>query len=512
MSKSSRRRIAICALLCASFVCISPPPARAADSKPIQMRALLIAGQHFVQLTSLAPSTSNNVYTLAQVLELYGDTVVSIHTAIDEIGSERQLREAIHAAFEGAQPGDICLFYVSTHGRFRPAAPEYPAVIILTDGKNEFEIDGMALQALLDEVPGTKLVLIDACNSGAMMGKGITPNLNDQPELPFRRADYRVLTSAGGNELSWNWSETEQDRPISQGSSYFAKALAAGLGLHGQYGADLDQNGEITLKEMYLYLLDNHGTSTVHVYPQDDELALFRYDPRAPRAQEPHGLLSSISFSSDVLTVQDPAIDFEFTVHQPVRLQYQLVYSRRGAWDWDGADRLLDQYEPLPGTDVFDGTVQPGRKRRSITVSGIEADASGYALLLIMALSDYGPEVYFSKLLAVVPGQGDPHMQVEAFGEQFSLRPEDELAVQVMHGFPVQLTVSVHNEQGQRIRRLAVDRTSRPLQLMPEGSLFYWDGRDDRGGRVPPGTYAIRAFTYVGGERYEAEVQIELLD
>ncbi|MCL2810803.1 MAG: caspase family protein [Clostridia bacterium] len=508
MPRLSRRLVVFLALLCA-VLCISPPPARAADSK---IHALLIAGEVFLQLTSLAPTTSNNVHTLTEVLGMYGDTVASLYTAIDQIGNQEQLRELIHAAFQNAGPQDICLLYISTHGRFRPAAPEYPAVITLTDGQTEFEIDGMALQAMLDDMPGTKVVLIDACNSGAMMGKGVTPNLNDQPELPFRRGDYKVLTSAGGNELSWNWSETEQDRPISLGSSYFAKALAAGLGLHGQYGADLNQDGEITLNEIYRYLLDNHGSSTVHVYPQDDDLVLFRYDPRAPHAQQPGGRLSAISFSCDTLTVEDPYIDFEFTVHQPVRLQYQLVYSKKGAWDWDGADRLLDRHEPPPGSVVSDGTVQPGRKHRSIEVSGIEADTSGYALLLIMALGEQGPEVYFSKLLAVLPTEGDPEMSVETFGEQFSLAPVEELAVQVAHRFPLQLTVSVYDGQGQRVRRLATDRTSRPLHLRPEGSLFYWNGLDGQGNRVPPGTYTIRAFAYVGGERHEAEVAIDLLD
>jgi len=508
MPKYSRRLVVFCALLCAAL-CLFAPPAQA--NQP-QIHALLIAGEGFLRLASLAPTTSNNVHTLAEVLSMYDEAVASLHTAIDEIGAHEQLRGAFQTAFRNAGPEDICLLYISTHGRFRPAAPEYPAVITLTDGITEFEIDGMELQAMLDDIPGVKVVLIDACNSGAMMGKGVIPNLNDQPILPFRREDYKLLTSAGGNELSWNWSETEQNRPISLGSSYFAKALAAGLGLHGQYGADLNQDGEITLNEIYRYLLDNHGSSTVHVYPQDDDLMLFRYDPRAPRAQDSKGVLSAISFSCDTLTVEEPTIDFEFTVHRPVRLQYQLVYAKRGAWDWDGADRLLDQYEPAPGSNASDGTVQPGRKRRSIEVSGIQADTSGYALLLIMALEEQGPEVYFSKLLAVLPTQGDPEMSIETFGEQFTLATEEELAVQVAHRFPLQLTVSVHDGEGHRIRRLATERTSRPLHLMPEGSLFYWNGRDDQGNRVPPGTYAIRAFAYVGNKRYEAELAIDLLD
>ena len=514
MRKPLHRLIALSLLLCAAFLLAAPPSALADAPK---VRALLIACENFLYLDSLAPSTSNNVFSLVEVFTQMSDSLVSLHTEIDSIGSEQRLDEVIRAAFAGAQPEDVCLFYVSTHGRFRPEAPEYPAVITLTDGITEFEIDGSRLQALLDGIPGMKVVLIDACNSGAMAGKGVIPNLNDQPTRPFHRLDYKVLTSAGGNELSWNWSETEQNRPLSLGSSYFAKALANGLGLHGQYGADLDQNGEITLSEIYRYLLDNHGSSTVHVYPQDDDYVLFPCDPRAPRPPDPANLLSTISFASDVLRADEPQIEFSFTVHQPARLQYQLVYAKNGAWDWDQAALFPDVYETgedgePADSDARGGVVLPGRKQRSIEVSGIGEGDFGYALLQILTLGDPGPEVHINKLLAVVPIAGDPNLRIDAFGEQFTLSPEEELAVQVVHEFPLQLTVSVHDAQGLRLRRLAVDQTSRPLRLMPEGSLFYWNGCDENGNRVPPGTYTLYACAYVGDTLHEAGLEIELLN
>ncbi len=509
MRKLSHRLSALAVLLCALCALFDVPPARAAAPK---VRALLIACENFQRLGSLAPSTSNNVYTLTEVLTQMRESLVSLRTEIDNVGSPEQLASAIQTAFNGAQPTDICLLYISTHGRFRPEAPEYPAVITLTDGSSEFEIDGAGLQALLDMVPGVKVVWLDACNSGAMMGKGVTPNLNDRPVLPFHREDYKVLTSAGGNELSWNWSDSEQNRPISQGSSYFAKALAGGLGLHGQYSADLNQDGDITLNEMYRYLLDSHGSSTVHVYPQEDDFVLFHYDPRAPRSPHPDALLSAVSFSSDTLSTEDPFIDFSFTVHRPTQLQYQLVYSKNGAWDWDHARRIRDTYDSDSTPESGDSPVQPGRKERSIEAPALREDTSGYALLQILSIDEQGPKVLFSKLLAVVPTVGDPRLWIDAFGEQFTLSPGDELAMQVVHEFPVQLTVGVYDAQGKRVRRLATKQTSRPLHLMPEGSMFYWNGCDSEGNRVPPGAYTLRASAYVGDAQYRAELEIELLN
>ncbi len=502
------RRVVRCMAVCALFACLPPAAARAAAPR---MHALLVSCDNFLSLPSLAPSPSNNVNTLTEVLSQMNDSPLSLRTEINSIGTKEELSAAIKTAYASAQPGDICLFYISTHGRFSPMAPEYPAELTLSDGENETDLSGAELEALLADVPGVKLVLVDACNSGALMGKGVTPNLNDQPVLPFHRPDFKVLTSAGGNELSWNWSSAEEYRFLSQGSSFFAKTLANGLGLGGRYDADLNRDGEITLKEIYTYLLGNHGSSTTHVYPQDDESVLFRYDPRAKRPQAADRLLSSISFTSDTLSQEDPAIEFSFTVHQPVRLQYQLVFSKGGAWDWDNATLQLDTYEP-DASDSSDGTVQPGRKQRTIEIGDIDADTSGYVLMQIMTLTDNGPDVFFSKLLTVIPAEGDPKLRVDAFGEQFSLAEGDELALQVVHEFPVRLTVGVYDVYGNPVRRLATDQASRPMRLLPEGSLFYWDGCDAQGKRVPPGLYTLRASTRVAGTLCEASTEIELLN
>lgn len=508
MRKLYRMILLWCLCACVALPLASPSPTQAATPK---IHALLIGCQNFPFLRNLAPAMANNVYTLSTILTQMSDSLASLTTFVDEISSAEGLATAIRTAFANAQPGDTCLFYISSHGRFRPEAPEYPAVIFLTDGITEGEITGEQLQAMLDPIPGTKLVLLDACNSGAMIGKGVIPNLNDQPVRPFHTEAYKVLTSAGGNELSWNWSNTA-DTPLLQGSSYFAKALADGLGLYGQYSADLNRDGAITLDEIYRYLLRNHGSSTVHVYPQRDDTALFHYDPRAAQPADPAKLISSVSFSDDVLTADHPEIEFSFTAHQAVRMRYELVYYRNDTWDWDHVKLTLDTYDSDPESDTSDGTVLPGRKPpRTIVFKDIAPDVSGYILLRIITLDDNGPMVYSSKLLAVMPTTGDPHLRIDAFGEQFDLLPTDEIAIQVVHTFPVQLTVGIYDENNKLVYRLAENQTSRPLHLMPEGSLFYWNGCDESGARVPAGTYTIKAHTDVGPTPYETSAQIELL-
>ena len=508
MLHAPRRWVWGCIALAVMLACCAVP-ARAAEAPTV--RALLVACTDFVSMPSLAPATSNNVNSLARTLTHYGDSLAALYTEIGTVADEEDLAAAIAKAFAAAGPNDLCLFYISTHGKYRPDMPEQPGVLTLSDGRRESELTGEQLQRLLDAVPGIKLVLIDACNSGALLGKGILPNFNERPALPFHAGAYYVLTSAGGNELSWNWGGEDADGTLAQGSSYFATALVHGLGLHGHYGADDDKDGSITLQEIYRYLLDNHGSSTVQVYPQQADPILFQYATMPEANGTARQTLSGITVESDALSAEEPVINFSFTVHRRTRLQYQLVYYRNGAWDWQHAQRFLDTYEPETGSDVSDGSMGVGRKNRAIDASGIDAESSGYVLLQIITLHDTYPEVYFSKVLPVLPLYGDPGLRLDTFGETFAFAPGKELTIQAVHAFPVRVSLAVYDAEGALVRRLADGQVSRPLQLQPEGSLFYWNGQDADGWPVLPGTYTLRASASVGGVRHRAELTIDIV-
>lgn len=458
-------------------------------------RALFVACENFLSADSIAPSASNNVRLLSGAFA-QSASPESISIENGTISSVTALGQAIENAFAGAEEGDTSLFYLSTHGIYDPARPDDPARLLLSDGASEDSITAGQLAAFLDRVPGTKVVILDACNSGAFIGKGMPVSVVRSMTLPLNKEGYKVITSSGGNEDAFYWNASDEYGLL--GSSYFALALSRALTPHGQYGADQNRDGIITLRELHDYLLRSNGTSTAQFFPESDDFALVAYDPDEPAgARSP--LISHFSLGNPILSFDDPTLTFSFTATQDMRVSYQIVYHQQGRWMWENAQRILDR------TENEDGLVSAGRKERtlSLSVDSLSSDAAGYALLQVIAESDRGPEVYESRLLCVQPIVGNPQLSLYA-PLSLILGGGRELTVEARHDFPVSLTLDVYTVGGKRVRRLARSASSRPISLDPEASLFYWDGKDDSGDFVPAGQYALRLSTRVGGREYGA--------
>ena len=81
----------------------------------------------------------------------------------------------------------------------------------------------------------------------------------------------------------------------------------------------------------------------------------------------------------------------------------------------------------------------------------------------------------------------------------------EELSILVGHDVPCGLTVNILNAEGRTIRRLAYETPSRPQQLSPAGSTFYWDGMQTDGSPAPAGQYTVQAKVRLGGRIFSAE-------
>ncbi len=469
-------------------------------------RVLLVGCEHFSEQPSLAPATSGNIKMLSDAFEQAG--VQRVDTAVNTVASAEQLEYAIASSFSGAGLGDLNILYIATHGEYNPAMPHRPVTLTFSDGLTDTEVTAAQLEAILDNVGGKKLLIIDSCFSGAVIEKGMPAALRDTAPVPFQRGDYMALTSAGGNELSWVWSGEDTSGSMLVGNSYFADALANGLGAHGQYPADTNRDGKLMFHELYQYLYKQVASSTVQVYPQQSDYELLTYDRGAQTAQQP--TLSNFSFSDDLLTEEDPVIEFSFTAHAPTRIQYQLIYRKGGLWDWPNAYVFMDSAEASAPNVPNGGAVSAGRKERSLVITDIEDGLSGYALLQVIALEDDGPHIYANKLIALRPPLGDPGLVIEPLPAAFLPADGAELAIQVSHAFPLHLTVRVLDQSGRQVIRLADRQLSHPLTLRPEGSLFYWGGRNQDGLSCPPGRYVVEVVALIGQTRYAAQADFWL--
>lgn len=482
----------IAGILIVVLLLVGAVPALAATDSQ-QNRALLIGVDLFVSLESTYPSSANNVQDMYEALQSSVIPFAEILVPEEPVTSVEMLGRLIEEAFGGSAPGDCNYLYISTHGAYDG---EGDAALLLSDGRTEERLTAPALEALLSGVRGTKILVLDACYSGAFIGKG----MRGQPEtVCFRSPDYKVLASSGALEESWYWNGMQDG---AQGSFYFTQMLTHGISPRWNYPADRNRDGSITLSELHRYLMENHGASTPQAYPQEDDTVVFAYDPdeglsgdRAP--------VVDVEFSDDLIA-PDQTITFSFTALRPVRVAYQIVYRRDGQWQFGEAELRYDTAEQFTAFGNLAGAILPGRKERTIALDPNGGDLYGYVLVQILTMENGTLAVQTGHLITVAPLSGDPGLLVETPGT-FGMEEGAELPVFVEHALPCALSVSVLDAAGNTVKRLGYRTPSRPLQISPAGSCFYWNGRDRSGAAVPEGNYRVFVEAWIGDTAYTAQ-------
>ena len=488
LNKSVLWLTALLLVLCCS-------PARSAEygsspeEEPPKLRALLIGCDHFLTQEDTWPAAEHNIRLLSDTLINDQRRYALIRSYSSAIASVDAFEEAVLSTFRSARDQDISLLYISTHGVYSETGGTAESGLILSDGQEEALLTAPELERVLAQLPGVKMVILDACNSGAVIGKGLSAG-GDKTFLSGPA--FKVLCSAGGSEASWYFHTGSSAEAA--GASYFASVLSSGLGMQGDYAADQNDDGDITLWEAYAYLLDNYAASTTQAYPQNDgNFVLFSYDPATPRRVTK--AVTGLSFDETLLTAGDTEVSFSFTVQKQAELYYQIIYHRDGAWQFDQAQHFLDG-------EQADGTVLPGRKTRVLSLE-TASDASGYAIVQLITLEDGVPVFQGARLLCVQPASGETAVSVYT-APAFCPDAWEELPILVRHDVPCGLTVNILNEDGRTVRRLAYETPSRPQQLSPAGSTFYWDGRQTDGSPAPAGTYSVQAKIRLDGKVFSA--------
>ena len=470
-------------------------------------RALLIGFDDFVSKPSTYPSSTNNVYAMQETFQEASKPLETLLIPQDPITDAATLTALIQDTFGDADEDDVSYLYISTHGVYDPGGREEPA-LLLSDGRREGRITPAQLEEAFEGIRGIKVIWLDACNSGAFIGKGqaVQPR-----QVHFLGKDFKVLTSSGALEESWYWSaagmgegeepqardagmgKNVQSKASPQGAFYFTQTLSQGLGPRYGYPADSNRDGLVTLSELYEYLLQNHAASTPQVYPQQDSFVVFHYDVQAPL---PEGMERSpvldVTFSGTMLDLQNQQITLEYIVTRPIRVAYQIVPQRDGKWRFDEAQLLYDDVERFTAFGDQAGAVSAGRKVRTLAIRLGEESSYGYVMVQLVSIDKGRLTVHAGRVLCVPPAQGELQLQVDV-GKRYRAGDPQEMSIFVEHAYPCALSVAVVNSRDEVVRRLCHRRSTRPTQTDPAGSLFYWDGTDKNGDPLPPGEYRIRA-------------------
>ena len=448
------------------------------------LRALIVTCDRFVSQEETTPAAQENARLMAELLAQDARGYAIVRTECDTIGSVEAFREAVKETFADAGDSDISLIYISTHGVYNPAYSNLTAELLLSDGETEEGMPPQMLEAILSEIPGTHVILMDACHSGAFIGKG----LSDWPDFVPLTGGNKILCSAGGSEDSWYWRSEESG--ALHGAGYFTSILSCGCDADAGFPADEDEDGAISLLEAYEWLRGHYAVSTPQVYPEHDrDFVLFS----CGAAGEGTGL-TGIEFDETVFSGSTNRLRFSYELGSPMRVAYQLVYMRRGVWDFPNAVQFTEPEALGPG--VYERTL-------NLHLADEDEDVSGYLMVQIFSANDEHLILHESRLVSVLPLAGDIALSVEC-PRVFQPELDLEMPVTVRHDIPCVLNVSIQNIRGETVRYLAYEQQSRPQHLVPEGTCLYWDGLLSTGETAPAGYYIIRVQTEIGGDIYQA--------
>jgi len=158
-----------------------------------------------------------------------------------------QILGALATVAESAGPDDLLTFYFSGHG----LAQHGEGYLLPCDARiSAIQHTALAVrdvrEILQRSAARAKLVILDACHSGAVIGKGSAAMSPDFLERVFAQAEgMAVLASCKHGQYSWEWAE--QRRSV---FTYYLLEAMAGK-------ADFENKGFVTISDASRYVVDS---------------------------------------------------------------------------------------------------------------------------------------------------------------------------------------------------------------------------------------------------------------
>jgi hypothetical protein len=230
-------------------------------------RALLIATATYGDpgLAALRAPTGD-VASLAAVLADDAIGGFEVRDLIDLPTDE--LRKEIETFFDEGRPQDLLLLYVSGHGvlsqsrRFYIATPTTSLQLLRSTA-----IEDSFVNDVMQGSRARSIVLIlDCCHSGAF-GKGLVPKSAMSVDVEHRFEGQGRVTLSASTELEYAFEETDPTGveldPAAPGSLFTRSVIE---GLHSGE-ADIDQDGRISVDDLYDYVCRRVRERSVHQTP-----------------------------------------------------------------------------------------------------------------------------------------------------------------------------------------------------------------------------------------------------
>ena len=137
-----------------------------------ETRALLVACSDFASQPDLGSAISGNIHMIGSALISSDMAPGALSIEDGTLGTPDELRAAVLSTFSGADEDDLSILYICTHGVLSSADDE-EVYLLLSDGQAETPLSGSRLYEIISDIQGEKLIIIDACFSGAIIGHGL---------------------------------------------------------------------------------------------------------------------------------------------------------------------------------------------------------------------------------------------------------------------------------------------------------------------------------------------------
>ena len=278
------------------------------DTAETEYRFFGIGNSDYPGVDNDLPGCAND---LAMMLEAYAEAGAST-TPLSNRTAAQILTDLDAMATSGAGPEDVTIFYYSGHGAAYPTQGDRGA-LVGTDN-NIVTVD--QVQAKLDKVPGTVVVILDSCLSGQFItSKSASPAAKLAQAKDFNQAwiskfsrskatnfsskaltsssvksKYKILTAAAPMEVSWGgklgWFSSWLGMGIGMYIDWDATTVEDLFDYDGYFRADANEDDAVTLVEAYNYVKTKVNSEsnqrfrqTTSVWPANDKTAIFNaYD------------------------------------------------------------------------------------------------------------------------------------------------------------------------------------------------------------------------------------------
>ena len=516
-----RRRLLSGLLVIALFFALLALPSSALAAAP-RYRALLIGEGEYRYESSLSAYAANNIHAMEAAFRR-DDRYTDINAYVD-LGGAGNLKipgdpllnapgtflDVVARAFRGATDDDVSVFYFSGHGGIHGEDPS-SVFLLFVDGA---WISAADLKAVLDKVKGKKVLIFDTCYSGNMIGKGGDRSFEDAligafaggaKGGEFRESGYYVMAASSGREQSWN-TQSGMGADFSKPMSVFTRSVAQGLGDReslGRHMADIDNNGVVTMNELFDHVQRSGYMSKAQMYPQNSGLQIYKY--RLSAAARP--LLTNAKVSP---VGGSAPYTLRFTLPSAASIRVRVASITYNPFDMYNAYRYNtiawiqgDSFRALrPGTHSYSWNGNPGRGYAHVKGDYyfIVEEADTFAWL-------YYPLVY-NPIRPTIRVTASPTLQ---------RAPGNEADIRVYYTDDCAITVNIYDNKGNKVRVLAKDDPSVPYGRMETTgeeyfNTYFWDGKDDAGARLPAGSYQARAVgKYNRGSSNTAKATIKIV-